>query len=110
VLSAGLISFKFIEVTQVEISLWWIGVFVVLIASILVFLSSRGNKIFYSASKIARSSAELQISTLQWLFDLTKVIENRLRNLISGFSRLLEGPGGILWALVFLVLILSILR
>ncbi len=110
ILSGELIAFKFINGSRVELSLWWAGVIVVLFTSVLVFLTRQEIRVFPLKTRLNNSSIEMRILSLNWLFDLGQGLKNRLRNFVSGFSRLLEGSGGLLWALVFLVLILSILR
>jgi hypothetical protein len=51
----------------------------------------------------------MEFLSFQWFFNFVTFIENKGRGLINGFSGLMEGEGGILWALVFLVLIFSVL-
>ncbi len=42
--------------------------------------------------------------SLSWLFDLGKKLAKSLAGLFSFFSSILEGDGGIMWSLVFIVL------
>jgi hypothetical protein len=110
VLSAGLITFKFIGSPQEELSLWWLGLFVLLLTGLFIFLSTKKNIKIFSRLKLDRSAVTIKILSLDWLFNLVGAIAKRMKNLATGFSGLLEGAGGLLWALVLLVLILSILQ
>lgn len=108
-LSSGLITFKNIGLPKDELSLWWLGVFELLLTGSLIFLSLSKNFKIPSRLKLDHSSAILKILTLDWLFDIGIAIPNRIKNFAFGFSNLLEGAGGILWAIVLLILLLSIL-
>jgi hypothetical protein len=110
VLSAGLITFKFIGSPQEELSLWWLGLFGLLLTGLFIFLSTKKNIKIFSRLKLDRSAVTIKILSLDWLFNLVGAIAKRMKNLATGFSGLLEGAGGLLWALVLLVLILSILQ
>jgi hypothetical protein len=110
VLSAGLITFKFIGPPQEELSLWWLGLVGLLLTGLFIFLSTKKNIKIFSRLKLDRSTVTIKILSLDWLFNLGDAIAKRMKNLAAGFSDLLEGAGGLLWALVLLVLILSILQ
>ncbi|MDP2965569.1 MAG: hypothetical protein Q8N39_05955 [Pelolinea sp.] len=95
-----------------EIQYWSVGVIVVTLASIGYFYAGR-IKIFNKSSQYlteARLAWLWQSLTFEWLFKTLSFIENKARNFINGFSGLLEGEGGILWAVVLLLLILTLLR
>jgi hypothetical protein len=109
VLSSSMIAFKYTGPPQEELSLWWLGVFEILLVGILIFLSSKKNLKIPSRLKLDRSVLTLKILSLDWLFNFGGAAAKRIRNLAFGFSKLLEGAGGLLWAIVFLVLIFSIL-
>jgi len=110
VLSTGLIAFKYIGLPQEELSLWWLNAFALLLTGILVLLSTKKNIKIPSRLKLDRSAITIKILSLEWLFTLGDAAANRIRNLAAGFSSLLEGAGGLLWAIVLLILILSIMQ
>jgi hypothetical protein len=96
----------------VEIQYWWIGLLVVMLASIGYIFAVR-KKIFDESPKILLESRFVWIwqgLTFEWFFKIIEFIENIFGNIFNGFSGLLEGEGGILWALVLLILMLTVLR
>jgi len=109
VLSIGMIVFKYTAFPQEEISLWWLGVIVILLTGIFIILSERKVLKMTALSKLDRSALMIRILSLDWLFIIGNSVEKRIRALVAGFSNLLEGAGGLLWAIVLLVLILSII-
>ena len=110
ILSTGLIAFKYIGLPQEELSLWWLNAFALLLTGILILLSTKKNIKIPSRLKQDRSAITIKILSLEWLFTLGDAAANRIRNLAAGFSSLLEGAGGLLWAIVLLILILSIMQ
>ena len=111
-LSVTAIIFNSISSLVNEIQYWWVGVIVVTLALIGFFFIER-KKIFDKSPQTlseARLAWLWQALTFEGLFKTISFIENKARNFINGFSGLLEGEGGILWALVLLLLILTVLR
>ena len=51
----------------------------------------------------------LRFLSFEWLFNTFSFLEGKVRGFVNGFSGLMEGEGGIMWALVMLVLIFSML-
>ena len=110
-LSAAAIIFNMRTTLTVEFGYWWIGSVVVLLAVAGYLFSGKiasqrnpENPMSYS-----RSLLFLQFISFEWLFNAFSFIENKVRGFINGFSGLMEGEGGIIWALVLLILIFSML-
>lgn len=110
VLSKGLIAFKYFGPPQDELSLWWLSVFTLLLTGMLHILSTKKNIRIPFGLTMDQSAITTKILALDWLFTLGDAAAKRIRYLAVGFSNLLEGAGGLLWAIVLLVLILSILQ
>jgi len=94
-----------------EFQNWWIGLAVVLFAIIgYIFLDKKISK--REPEKFlpeAGSIFVLRFMSLEWLFNAFSFIENKIRGFVNGFSGLMEGEGGIIWAFVLLILIFSML-
>jgi hypothetical protein len=110
-LSAAAIIFLSRTSLSSEIYYWWMGVLVV-IPGLLGALFS-GKKIIKAKVPIFLSQDKQasikEFLSFEWFFNFFSFIENKGKGLINGFSGLMEGEGGIVWALVFLVLIFSVL-
>ena len=52
----------------------------------------------------------IAIFSMNWLFRITAFLRDKVGRLITAFSLLLEGEGGVLWALVFLILMISLIN
>lgn len=107
----GIITRSFNSIDD-EIDLWWIGILVV--ASTLIgygYLKRSNNFEKIIQSNLVQGNKFLwKILNLGWLFDLAKIIETQIKSIVNGISKLLEGEGGILWAIVLLLLVFSVLR
>jgi hypothetical protein len=51
-----------------------------------------------------------KIISMDWIYPLINSVFNFFQRLITAFTVILEGEGGVLWALVLLVLLISLLR
>jgi len=96
---------------NIELMNWWVGSIVVMIAVVgYLFLKKssfqRSSEKFFSQK---RPIIILRFVSLEWLFSVFSFIENKARGFVNGLSGLMEGEGGILWALVLLILIFSML-
>ena len=93
-----------------EFSGWWIGS-VVLSLSIMVFFYQVKSKNQIIEFKNVR---ELRIGSISVSFQVAQMISKKVyflfENLLTFISRLFEGAGGILWAVVFLALFMTILK
>ena len=69
----------------------------------------KSSKQIVSTSRFYNSMHSLlfQVLSFNWLSGLTSFVEEIFNRIVNGFSMLLEGTGGILWAIVLLILILS---
>lgn len=89
---------------------WWIGLLIMSFSIFLYFFRFNSEEDPIDPSKTKQRDFGLGtriISGLQLLNNRTFII---LENLLSFFSRLFEGNGGILWSVVFLALFLTILK
>lgn len=111
-LSIAAIIFNSMSSLANEIQYWWVGAIVATLASIGFFYTKR--KKFFNKSPQYTSEAKMvwlwKFLTFEWFFKIISFIKDMIGNFINGFSGLLEGEGGILWALVLLLLILTVLR
>ena len=93
-----------------EVSGWWIGS-VVLILSITVYFYQVKSKKQIIEFKNVR---ELRIGSISVSFQVAQMIPEKVyflfKNFLTFISRLFEGAGGILWAVVFLALFMTILK
>jgi hypothetical protein len=111
-ISAAAITFYTRNTLATEFQYWWIGLIVVMLALIGYFLLEKTK----SSGKIpqfltlARFDRLWRLMTFDWVFSSLSFIEDKGRGLINGFSGILEGEGGILWALLLLLLIFTVIR
>lgn len=110
-LSAAAIIFFSKTTMPIEFQYWWIGLIVVLLAVIGYFFS---GKLFFRKNSEefmpqTRSIIILRFLSFEWLFNSFTFLESKVWGFVNGFSGLMEGEGGIMWALVFLILIFSLL-
>lgn len=110
VLASGIIALKYLGPPASEFGMWWLGVAVFIGTAGFVVLVHRHRKKIKGLTREGEPLLLMKIFTLNWFFAFHREIGKRLSRLVTGFSELLEGAGGILWALVLLVLILSALR
>ena len=93
-----------------EFSGWWIGS-VVLSLSIMVYFYQVKSKDQIIEFKNVR---ELRIGSISVSFQVAQMISKKVyflfENFLTFISRLFEGAGGILWAVVFLALFMTILK
>lgn len=112
VLTAGFISVRYSGGFNEELKSWWAGILSLIFMVFLIYWVIKNEKGF-SAGQTNSSVLLLfiqKIFSFEWLSRLLYEGEIRLSRIVIGFSGLLEGAGGILWALVFLLLILTILK
>lgn len=95
-----------------EIQFWWVGVIVASLGLTGFLISGKIKTIekapeYFSQEKIAWI---WQFLSFNWAFKIISFLEDKIRGLVNGFSGLMEGEGGIMWALVLLILILTVLK
>lgn len=110
ILTTGVISVKYLVPAQSEFALWWIGVIVLSLLTGLIMLRKNGKLKLPFSSKTDSSGSAMSILSLDWIFSSGSGIERRLKTLAASLSNMFEGAGGFLWALVLLVMILTVLR
>ena len=116
-LSIYIFSMLIIVINQItsisaEIERWWMGLGAALFSTAMFIYVKRKNR----ASAPGDFSAETNIGviirffSLSWLFKAVMFARNKSEKIVSGFSALLEGDGGVLWAIVLLILVISLIR
>ncbi len=94
---------------------WWSGFF--LLGATILLLTKRNAKIRGSIIRMAEKiTTVLQVARItenllsfKWLRSFLTTVKGFLYDLINVFNRALEGDGGLLWTILFLILISSIL-
>jgi hypothetical protein len=94
-------------------NLWWVGGIVLLSTVVLWFLLYRWES-FQSLRRVSKGMATwgtsfwVKLLGMQWFYRFVWVVYHFLSRIIAWFTDILEGDGGILWALVFLFLLFSL--
>ncbi len=83
---------------------WWFGVAASILMGGMVIIARRG---FVFQQKIV--SAVGSFLSLQWIYRIFWWIFRSLTRLFGAISQILEGEGGFLWAIVVLILLISII-
>jgi hypothetical protein len=97
------------------VNVWWAGVFLLGVTFILLFdrNSKFRNLLLPAFTKINPILRLLKIAlhflSFKWLRPFLRIIQDVISDLIRLFNRAFEGDGGLLWAILFLILISSIL-
>lgn len=109
-ISMGLVIFRNTDFSTGALSGWWIGVLILTLAIAAYFYQIKSKE-----QEIVRGeNGEISIGGISISFhkvlNITEKIYILLENSLSFISRLFEGAGGILWAVVFLALFLTILK
>lgn len=93
--------------------LWWVGG-IVLVLSAAVWSLLRRSERFGTLLRFSKSKPTWgttvwgRLLSLKWFYQLIWVIYHLFSRMIAWFTTILEGEGGILWALVFLFLLFSL--
>jgi hypothetical protein len=94
-------------------NLWWVGG-IVLITSVSLWFFLYKQKSLQPLRRFSKGMATWSTSFwgkllgLQWFYRFVWILYHFLSRIISWFTEILEGDGGILWALVFLFLLFSL--
>jgi hypothetical protein len=97
---------------------WWVALIILAIfagVELVIYVKTLQKK--YQASSVNRVIQSLapfgktvnQIFHFDWLYQLVVFLFSIQKSVVNGFNLIFEGEGGILWALVFLVLLASLL-
>ncbi|UCD99578.1 MAG: hypothetical protein JSV42_02290 [Chloroflexota bacterium] len=92
------------ELGEVAIAGWIVGPLISFIVLLGYFWQNRGERI--SRFQTGRLNASL---SLEWLYPIIQSLFRYLARLLHFFSRVLEGEGGFLWVMLWIILILAIL-
>lgn len=88
-----------IFLTRLVFRKWWSN-----IAQVVVRVNDKLSADFHVLKKILNDFLKLK-----WLASVFKALNRGVEWLVTSTIRMLEGEGGLLWALVFLILITSII-
>jgi hypothetical protein len=93
--------------------LWWVGG-IVLVTTVSLWYFLYRQKSFQPLRRFSKGMATWGTSFwgkllgMQWFYRFVWVVYHFLSRIIAWFTEILEGDGGILWALVFLFLLFSL--
>jgi hypothetical protein len=89
---------------------WIIGPVTLLIAAIILFISWRLPQPFHIPQKLTKTSFWNTLFSFEWLYNFIWNAYRTVSRLFGVISTILEGDGGILWALVLFALIFVFLQ
>jgi len=95
-----------------ELVFWWMGMFVT-IAAIGLYFWLEGQEKHAPKDKESENTKTDRLSnflSLKWMYTISSFLGARVGVFVTGFSQLLEGEGGVLWAIVFMALLITLLR
>jgi len=95
-----------------EIESWWMGLGAAVFSVALFAYVERKNRVGLSAdfSSDTKIGGITRLFSLNWLFKVFTFAREKSAKIISAFSQLLEEDGGVLWAIVLLILMISLIR
>lgn len=108
-ISITLFVFRNLGSISEELNFWWLSTIGVVI-SIVVYVIIEKNPKYAKASPKDGKNAARSFFSLNWFFKPIAYSMRKLQSVIIVFSQLLEGDGGILWALVLLFLLISFIN
>lgn len=108
-LTAALIVFRNLTSISEELNYWWMSLVMLGISLFLSFVFNRKSKSINSNNGVLAIQNN-SIFSLNWLFKPLVELIRRIQTLINAFSEIIEGEGGVLWALVLLFLLLSMIN
>jgi hypothetical protein len=89
---------------------WLIGPFTLLVAALILFIAWRYPQPFPALNRITKTSLSNRLFSLEWLYNFLWQAYRTASRVVALFSVILEGEGGILWALVLFALIFVFLQ
>ena len=111
IISIVIITFRSMGSLLDELSNWWVGILVVLIsATIYLGFRNRWKAIQVDPSKMESHNIILKFFSMDWSPSILNVIINWINAVVTGFSQLMEGDGGILWSIVFMALLFTVMK
>jgi hypothetical protein len=93
--------------------LWWVGG-IVMVLAIGTYVTLKRSGRFAPLMRLTKgmvtrgTSVWVRILSLEWFYRLIWILYHGISRIIHWVTTILEGDGGILWALVFLFLIISL--
>jgi hypothetical protein len=109
-ISMGLVTFRNTDFSTGALSGWWIGALILSLAIAAYFYRIKSEEQDITLDE----NGEFNIGGISIPFHKVQIITEKiyilLENSLIFISRLFEGAGGILWAVVFLALFLTILK
>ena len=96
--------------SEIALPVWTLGFLTVTISVLILFFDHRFSQKFPHIQQSVRASRINSILSLEWLYRIFWQIYRFMVRLISMLSSILEGDGGILWALVLFALIFVFLQ
>ena len=93
--------------------LWWVGG-IILALAVGVYVTLKRNRLFAPMMSLSKGMATRgtgvwgKILSLEWFYKFIWIIYHALNRIFAWMTTILEGDGGILWALVFLFFLISI--
>ena len=110
-LSLGVITFRTLGSLMDELSGWWAGVLVTLVSLGIYFRQiKKGTEHDGWDEQSPLDKKVVNVLTFHWFQKVSDHMVQIIRVVVSAFSRLLEGEGGVLWSLVFLALLFTLLK
>lgn len=106
--SAGLVCTP--DLQDLPLVAWLIGPLTLLVAALILFLLWRYPQPFPALKRLTGSSLSYKLFSLEWLYNFIWQAYRTVQRVIGLFSTILEGEGGILWALVLFALIFVFLQ
>jgi len=98
------------DFNEIALPGWFLGFLTVTLSGLILFFDYRLSQSFPHVQKSVNASRVNNILLLEWLYRILWQIYRFMMRLISMLSTILEGDGGILWALVLFALIFIFLQ
>jgi hypothetical protein len=98
------------DISEIALPGWTLGFLTVTLSALILFLYYRFSQRFPHIQQSVNATRINSILSLEWLYRILWQIYRFMMRLISMLSTILEGDGGILWALVLFALIFVFLQ
>lgn len=92
------------EIEEVSISGWLLGLIILILAILGVFWQRRGGQVPGLVGKLIHS-----LISLGWLYSFLRALFSFVERFINFITKVLEGEGGFLWVLLWIVLFLAVM-
>lgn len=110
-LSIGVITYRSLGSLLDELTNWWIGLAIILATAGIYFWQTRKEPAPDGKDEQkAQDKRVIDLLKFQWLFNAADVVVQFIRRIVSTFSQILEGEGGVLWSIVLLALLFTLLK